>query len=354
MFKVLHIGNGNEKHLGARYYSIERKIHNGLVRSGYDALFFSDRDVKRTSGLCGTNFYGAERCNQKLLKLIDNFKPNIILLGHANIIKNQTLEIIQAKYPQTKIAGYNVDALFRVENIAAIEERQPYLCASFFTTAGDAIKKYNNSFFIPNPTDSSIEKYRCFEQNSYEYDVFFACRAATTKGNHEATDRLIIPNYLKNNVPELRYNFHGFAGKAELFGHQFYSELTKCWGGLNLSQKQTTRGELQFANDAQKYLYSSDRIAQYLGCGLLTFSEVGFALEQLYEADEHMVFFASYEELADKLRFYAKNPAICRRIAMNGWQLAHEQLNSTIVAQYMIENIMEQPHSHNYYWHKFN
>jgi hypothetical protein len=353
MISILHIGNGNEKHLGARFYGVERKLQNGLIKAGHNSLFFSDRDVKRTSGLFGTNWRGLENCNKKLLSVVRNFCPEMILLGHANIITNQTLLQIRELIPNIKIAQYNVDALFRVENVQAIENRIPYIDSTFLTTAGAEAKKYGKYvYYIPNPIDPAIETHKCFEADN-EYDVFFACRAASTKGAHDTTDRLIIPKFLQQNASELRYNFHGFDGKPELFGAEFYAELSKCAMGLNISQKQTTRGELQYATPAQKYLYSSDRIAQYLGCGLLVFCETGFGLEKIFTPDEMMIYFSDKQELAEKLKFYSKNHELRRQIAKAGWQYAHTHFNNQLIASFIVEATMQQPFSHDYEWLKF-
>ncbi len=356
MIKILHIGNGNEKHLGARYYGIERKLQNGLVRSGFNSLFFSDRDVKRTSGLFGTNWRGAKNCNKKLLEVVRNFRPQILLLGHANIITNDTLEQVRAIIPTIKIAQYNVDALFRLENISAIKNRISHIDATFLTTHGVEAQKYatqlNKVFYIPNPVDCAIETHQSFNAAT-KYDVFFACRAASTKGAHETTNRLIIPHFLQTNAPELRYNFHGFNGRDELFGADFYDQLSKSAMGLNISQKQTTRGELTQATAAQKYLYSSDRIAQYLGCGLLVFSERGFALEDFFAEDKHMILFESAEELKDKLQFYAQNDELRRKIAQAGWQFAHQNCSNKLIANFIVEATMQMDFSEDYYWLRF-
>lgn len=351
MMNILHVGNGNEKHLGARYYGVERKLQNGLVRAGYNALFFSDRDVKRTSGIFGTNWRGAENCNVKLLQVARNFQPQMLLLGHANIITNATLQQVRELIPSVRIAQYNVDAMFRVENVAAIEARVPYVDISFFTTAGEAITKYKNAHYIPNPVDSAIETQQSFAGEA-QYDVFFACRAASTKGAHETTNRLIIPNFLQTAAPELRYNFHGFNGRDELFGADFYAELGKCAMGLNISQKQTTRGELTYATPAQKYLYSSDRIAQYLGCGLLVFCERGYALERIFAEDEMMIFYENAEELAQKLRFYAANTAMRQKIAKAGWEYAHTHHSNELIARFMVEATMQHNLTYEYDWLK--
>ena len=351
--RILHVGNGNEKHRGQRFYDVGRKLQHGLIRAGHNALFFSDRDVARSSGTAGTKWRGAERCNERLVEVARHFQPQMLLLGHADIITNETLAALRTAKPDLRIAQFNVDPLFRPENDAAIRARIPYLDASFITTGGSILKRYttpqHEAAYIPNPIDPALETHRVFEHASTPYDLFYAVRATTTTGSQEGNDRLLIPRYVRDQLPELRCHFHGFDGAPELFGAAFYHAIGACTMGLNLSHKTTTKGTLIVASEEEKTLYSSDRLSQYLGCGLLTFTERGFAQERLF-SEEEMVFFSSYEELAEKLRFYLTHPEARQRIARHGWLKAHTRMNATLIASYMVEVTMQLPRSHAYSW----
>lgn len=353
MMRILHIGNGNEKHLGRRFYDVGRKLQHGLIRSDHNALFFSDRDVARKNGRFGTKWYGKERCNQLLLKLVKNFQPEVMLLGHADIITNESLAEIRTIIPDVRIAQFNVDPLFRPENHRAILERVPYVDAIFITTGGEVLQRYaakhHKVSYMPNPIDAALEHYRCHEVEAPKHDVFYAVRATTTSGSQEDNDRLRLPRYIKKQVEGLMPSFHGFDGAPELFGVGFYEAIGASSMGLNLSHKQTTKGEVVKATSEERYLYSSDRISQYLGNGLLTFTERGFALEEMFGEDE-IVFFADKEELVDKIRYYKQHSAERMRIAANGWHKAHAEYNATRVAQYMIDVTMGQSYIHDYGW----
>ena len=51
----------------------------------------SDRDtVSQERKL--TDVYGSKSLNGKLLDIVGNFKPNLIILGHADAISNDTLK----------------------------------------------------------------------------------------------------------------------------------------------------------------------------------------------------------------------------------------------------------------------
>ncbi len=351
--RILHVGNGNEKHRGRRFYDVGRKLQHGLIRAGHNALFFSDRDTARSSGLLGTKWRGDAHCNDRLLEVARYFKPHMLLLGHADIITNDTLRALGDEHPALRLAQFNVDPLFRPENDAAIRTRIPFVDASFITTGGKVLERYatatHAAFYIPNPIDPALETARAFEHERTPYDLFYAVRATTTTGSQEGNDRLLIPRYLRAQLPELRCSFHGFDRVPELFGAAFYEAVGQCTMGLNLSHKSTTKGEVIVATEEEKILYSSDRLAQYLGCGLLTFTESGFAQETLFTQEE-MVFFSTYEELADKLRFYLAHPGQRQKIAHNGWMKAHTKLNATLVASYIVDRTMGWPLSAHYCW----
>ena len=84
------------------------------------------------------------------------------------------------------------------------------------------------------------------------------------------------------------------------------------------------------------YLYSSDRIAQYVGNGLLTFTDKDFSLNKLFTEDE-MVFYSGYEDLREKLKYYLDNPKERQRIAKNGWKKAHRAYNERQCAKFILE-----------------
>jgi Glycosyl transferases group 1 len=339
--RILHVGNGNEKHMGRRYYDVGRKLQHGLIRNHHNALFFSDRDVARTHGVLGTKWRGAIQANSLLVKVASQFKPELLLIGHADIIRNDTLAEIRHKLPDMRIAQFNVDPLFRPENDAAIRARLPVVDATFITTGGEVLTRYNTQHgivsYMPNPTDGAIECYQAFAHDN-PYDMFYAVRAATMQ-DAEQNDRVTLPRLLREALPELTTSFHGFDGADELFGVEFHERMAQCAMGLNLSHKHTTKGDRIDASEAEKCYYSSDRISQYMGNGLLTFTERGFQQEALFSEDE-IIFFSNAEELVDKVRYYKQHDEERRQIAYNGWHAYHSHFSAELIARYIVEATM--------------
>ena len=83
------------------------------------------------------------------------------------------------------------------------------------------------------------------------------------------------------------------------------------------------------------YLYSSDRIASYIGNGLCTFLQSNRGLEELY-TDTEVVYFQNDEELIDKIKFFKNNAEAVRKISVSGWKKSHESFNEKVICSYII------------------
>ena len=77
-----------------------------------------------------------------------------------------------------------------------------------------------------------------------------------------------------------------------IWADEFYNVLSNCKMGLNLSQ-----------GDPVKY-YSSDRFAQLIGNGLLTFIDRKTMFENFFSNDE-IIFYDNLSDLSEKILKYA-------------------------------------------------
>ena len=77
-------------------------------------------------------------------------------------------------------------------------------------------------------------------------------------------------------------------------GEKFLKTLTNYKMGINLSR-----------GNPVKY-YSSDRIAQYMGNGLLTFIDIKTQLNKIINNNE-AVFYKNFNDLIKKILFYKEN-----------------------------------------------
>jgi hypothetical protein len=348
--QILYVGNGNYNHKGARYYDVGRKIVNGLVRNGHNVYFFSDRDVSRSSSVVGSRKLGVRQCNRAFLETCVNFKPALIVMGHVDIISNESLNTARLTTPGLRVVQFNVDPLFRPENVDKIVARLPFVDATFVTTAGPVLKWFSHpqgiASYIPNPVDISMEWPRCHESSDQAKDVFWALRAGRKLIHGDK--RTEFPLFLEQSG-RVRMDFHGMNGKPELFGAAYYREIAAARMGLNISIASEFAGG-DPASELELYLYSSDRIAHYMGSGLLTLTTRDNKLEDLFEEDRELIFFSCKDELLDKVMFYKDHDDLRKHIAKAGWEKYHKQFNETRVAQYIVETTLRQPYSRTYDW----
>ena len=348
--RILHVGNGNYKHDGEKFYDVGRKLNNGLIREGHNVYFFSDRDTARASNIFSSSRLSSGKCNDQFVKICENFQPELILLGHADIIKAESLKNVRDIIPDVKIAQFNVDIIFAPVNIASIKSKLDVVDTTFITTAGEALKKFSSEKgkvrFMPNPVDISMESIKCHEKDDQENDVFWALRA--TKGSFEGDPRIEYPLYLESSN-ELNVDYHGMNGKGELFGNDYYKAIANNKMGLNISVNRVN-GDYPLADDAHIYIYSSDRISHYMGCGLLTFAAKRNRLDKMFVEDKEIVLFDSKEELLEKVLYYKKNDKARKEVAKNGYEKYHAEFNERLIARYIIESTFEQNYSYEYQW----
>ena len=158
--RILHVTNFNERYDGRLYFNTGRRINNGFVRLGHSILEFSDRDIQRYYKNY-KDFNGSKALNNKLKKTCYNFKPDLIILGHADSIKSETLGELKDDYPNLRISQWFLDPLNKngpdyEKNKNRILDKSDFIEANFLTTSPDALNflpKNKQNYFIPNPAD---------------------------------------------------------------------------------------------------------------------------------------------------------------------------------------------------------
>lgn len=334
--KILMVGNFNAKDNYRSFYNCDYKFYFGLLRNGHAVYPFSNRDIARVDGLLRYNINrGAAVQNRRLLRAVREIEPHVLLLGHAERISNATLQELKAEHPHLRIGAFNVDALWVPHNLHNVTERSRVVDALFLTTEGEALRQFARPGlevrFIPNPVDAAIDRYRCFANQAPSHDVFFAGGGDYRRGRCQ---------YAMKRLPQLR--FHHLDNGKMVYGQQYFREMTKCWIGLNLPQSD--------ADSHMPPLYSSDRMAQYFGNGLLTLVHRKTGYAEYFTEGEEAFFYASDEELVEKLERAAQAPDEARRIAQNGRQKYHRHYNATLITRYMMEVLCGESHTASYHW----
>ena len=324
--KVIAVANFRERDNGLMFYDTARKLVNGLTRAGCNVYGFSDREIARTSAPRWLRSVGRKKMNQRLLETVERMEPALILLCHADTLERETLEAIRARPNRPRIAMRNVDPLFIPKNIENINRYADLCDAIFITTAGPALKQFakpgTRVSFMPNPSDPSIEDGRSYENANPAYDVFFATRY------QRFSDRLEFCEELRRRLPQVRFDFRGFDNRPAIFGSEYGHALAQCRMALNVDK--ATGWEL----------YSSARMAQTMGNGLLTFIERSSQFDRFFEDHVEAVFYDGLDDLAAAIARYKADDVAARRVAAAGRAKYHALFDCTLIARYIIEVTM--------------
>ena len=108
--------------------------------------------------------------------------------------------------------------------------------------------------------------------------------------------------------------------------------------GLNLS-----RGE------PIKY-YSSDRITQIIGNGLVTLIDEKTGYQDFFEKDE-MVFYKNLNDLSEKISKISQDEKLRRKIGKKGRNKYLKYFNSTLVADFILNKTFDIKSKTKHMWH---
>ena len=338
--KILHITNLNEKHNGRLFYNTGRRINNGLIKLNHKVLTLSDRDLL-TNYKTLNDITGSKKLNLTFIETVRNFKPNLILLGHADLIKSESLGLVKKEFPSIKISQWFLDRMDTKwkNNKLRFMDKIKYMDYSFCTTDPHVLNLNKHKVsFIPNPVDESLDDMKIYENKNPEYDLFFAMshgvhRGVLKKGKFDERENLI--NFLIKKNPHLKFNIFGMNNIQPIWGDEFKKNLYNSKIALNLSQGKPL-----------KY-YSSDRIAQLMGNGIATLIDRRTKLNKLF-SEKEAIFYNSKNDLNKKINLMIKNNKKRISLAKNGRKSYHKKFNSVLVADYIINKTFNS--NKKYYW----
>ncbi len=322
--RVLLVGNFGRRTLHRAWFNTESKLANGFIRLGHAVLTFSDRDAAREATLFRTQRLGARRMARDLTALAAHFRPHLMVFGHCDLLGAADYAGLRAAAPGARLAAFCVDAAFRAGTMRAFATRAASMDAAFVTTADPAaLAPYGfpkgRLFFMPNPVDAAVETARAFDapRDRLAWDGVFLGTGIGEREAQLADLRAALP-------PGFRFLDGGRAKTAgRLTSTAFLDTLASAAMGPNLPLDDGPGAPIH-------RLYSSDRIAQLLGQGVLALSPARAGLEALYE--DGAPGYASRADLAERMARLWRDDAARRALAHTGWRIAHERTSSAQVA----------------------
>tara|TARA_Y100000590_G_scaffold295352_1_gene332971 strand:+ start:209 stop:2341 length:2133 start_codon:yes stop_codon:yes gene_type:complete len=346
--RILHITNFNERHNGRLFFNTGRRINNGFIRLGHSVLEFSDRDIQKNYKNY-TDISGAKSLNDKLKKTCHNYKPDLLVLGHADLVSPDILGELRDEYPDLKIAQWFLDPLNKngpdfFKNKNRILDKCDFLDANFMTTSPDALSflsKKTRNFFIPNPSDPSFETLNNFNYNCSN-DVFFALSHGVHRGKLKSRSFDDRENFIKKLIAktkDIKFDIYGVNKVQPIWADQYFKTISNSKMGLNLSR-----------GSPIKY-YSSDRITQIIGNGLVTLIDEKTGYRDFF-TDKEMIFYNNSNDLSEKIEKIAKDEKLRKKIAKNGKEKYMKYFNSNLVANFIIKKTFDINDKKKYLWFK--
>lgn len=344
-FKILHISNFGVK-TDHRLFnlSIANKISNGLIRNGHDVINFDYRAFS-------SKFFEKNNVDTKVLSIVTNYRPDLILFGHNNILQRITLEKLKNRY-SCKLSIWYEDHVMKGDpnyqkNLKLLEKNSDLIDEYFITTSPDIIKTSipkNKLNFLPIPVDPNIEQYD-FSEISKENDLFFALSHGVNYGKLKKNvfdDRSIFINELieksKNN---LNFNILGLYNEEPKWNYNFNRELMISKTALNLSR-----------GGPSKYS-SSNRIASLMGNGMLPFIHEKVKYQDFFDNDEIITYKNSSDLLSKLFRIKENNKLLIKR-SKKAKKSYFEYFENIKISDSMINKIFDTKKKFNYIWRKNN
>jgi hypothetical protein len=338
--RVLLVGDFRRSQLGDFYYNTNFVLNAGLVRAGCHVLCFSDRDTAREATVLGRKALGRTRMNRKLVECSKVYQPDLVLFGHADMTMPDTFAAIRKSVPGVRLAQFNVDALFRLQTMARFRARGEHMDVSFITTAApDGLKALAarplSVAFFPNPVDAGLARNNAALMSRAElsFDAVFL-----GAGDERREEQVLG---LQKKLPD-DFRFHaagGVFGSKRVTGPMFLDTLASAAMSPNLPLDDTVPVELH---------YSSDRLSQLLGLGVVALCRAEAKLDNIYE--DGIVNYTSIADLAEQMAVLAEDDERRRRIAATGRRIGLERTSAERVARYMLDHALGDGPSIDYGW----
>ena len=346
--RILHVTNFNERLDGRLFFNTGRRINNGFIRLGHSVLGFSDRDIQKYYKSI-SDIKGKKTLNDKLKKTCYNYKPDLIVTGHADLISKEQIQELKEDNPNTKFAQWFLDPLNKngpdfERNKERILNKIEVMDGTFLTTSPSALNFLPNNdknFYIPNPSDHSFETLNNFNK-SCSVDVFFALSHGVHRGKLKSgkeDDRIIFLQKLQEQTSDIKFDLYGINNIQPIWADHYFKTISNAKMGLNLSR-----------GNAIKY-YSSDRITQIVGNGLVCLIDEKTQYRDFF-SDNEMVFYNNLNDLSEKIQKVSGDDKLRRRIGKNGKKKYMKYFNSTKVADFIINKTLDTKTSNKYLWSK--
>ena len=334
--RILQAGFFQLRRYGEIHASSSIKLHTGFIRNGHYVQAFSDRDVAAFEAPFGWRDLGKGKANRKFVEMCLAVRPDLLVLGHSAIITNDTIRKVRKELPSLVVALCNFDALFVPHNVVHIKERCEVVDHVFVSTAVDELERCLGKtraqyHYLPNPVDSAIDRFDASLRDDLPWDLLF-CSYGKGFG-----DRTALVEEIRTKLPQLRFRTPGMDDAPPVWGIDYDTALSQAAMGLNLNRQEGM------------HWYSSDRISQLAGNGLLVFTHADPRFDELFPA-ETLVYYRTAGELVDRIAEFKADPAKRKAWAARTRAHVHGHFCCERVSRYIASTALGIPDASDYAW----
>ena len=162
-------------------------------------------------------------------------------------------------------------------------------------------------------------------------------RGRLKKGKYD--NRELFLNKLIKKNENIKFDVYGMNNIQPIWSDKFIECISKSSMALNLSRGKPV-----------KY-YSSDRIAQLIGNGLLTFVDEKTYLNHFFSNNE-VVFYKNIDDLSYKINKFKRDHKSRKKIAKNGKKFYFKYFNSKNVAEFILNKTLDIKSAKKFIWEK--
>ncbi len=346
--KILNVGDfnwmtGAERHTAnLSLFDIRRKLSLAAIRAQHLVVEYSDRAVARTAAPLGLRVLGRPVADRRFLQLVDELRPDLILLNFADDLTNRALAEARRLAPGLVIADIQIDPIWTAKTRARMAFRKGAVDALFTTTAEPFLSQFAGTgafaAFLPNPVDPSIETGRAFAEPEPAYDLVFP---ATDDAPRAVGSRELAPSLacalMQAETSGLRLLAPGVGDEPKLRGAAYFEALLSARMGWSLSR----RSDLP--------LYASDRMAHMFGSGLAVLLDRRSGFDRFYQPGE-AVFYSELSDLSAAAARLIADDAEARSIAERGWRRTWELFHGDRVFAYLLAQLFDEGGTRGFAW----
>jgi hypothetical protein len=341
--RVFFIGNFDRHRRQGRYYNTDHKLRNGLIRAGHQVIDLDERAGVRWRAPLGVKSLGQRRFRRDAVETARHHQPDLVLLGNTDLLGTSGYAALREAAPHARFASYFTDPFTQPSrNLQRLARRAAFVDAVFATTADVRViapiaPRPGVFWYLPNPVDEAIEVGRADRAPRLKLDFDGVFLGTDVEGRREQIDAL------RAGLPaDYRLDLGGRRVEGErMTGPAFIARLARAAVCPQLPRYDTDP-------DLMPYLYTSARIAQTMGQGVLALTPAPARFEDLY--DDGILSFRSRVDLIEQMAALRDDDERRRRLAERGRRIAHSRTNGTRVARYIVDAVFERTPREPYEW----